>query len=594
MPVENNLFLDVIIILTGAFLGGLGARTLRIPVILGYLGVGMVIGPHVLGVVANTETVRILAEFGVILLLFGVGIEVSFENLRQLGKVVVVGGILQVAGTIGFGFLVGLLLGWPPQQAILFGLVISLSSTMVVLKSLSDRGELGSLHGHILTGILLIQDLAFIPMVAILPALSGDGGPFLRELGLGILKATVVLGLMAVLGARAIPWLLNHVARLGSREVFVLAVIAITFATAGVTHTAGLSAAMGAFMAGLLLSKSDFGHRALLEIVPLRDTWSALFFVSLGMLIDLGFVAGHIPLVLIMIGATVVIKFVITTVCLRSFGYLPHTALLTGFGLVQIGEFSFILAGSAVAIGVVGQDFFSLTVASAVLTMALTPWTIAGGSRITAALSRRIPFLHPYRLGDGKPEETQPDLRGHAVICGLGRVGSLVAQMLEKHQVPLIAIDVDPNVIAKCQDLGRHAIHGASESQTVLQAASIESARLMVITTGDSISSQVTAQHALEMNPELDIVARVHWHEEGERMRELGVQEVVWPEMEAGLEILRHSLHHYGTPGSEVDLLVNRLREDLSAGSRFAQGEDLVTGGPDSGFQPDEPTGNED
>ena len=195
MPIESNLFLDVIIILTGAFLGGLAARTLRIPVILGYLGIGIIIGPHALGVVANTETVRSLAEFGVILLLFAVGIEVSFENIRQLGKVVVVGGIVQVVGTIGLGYLIGLLLGWSPQEAILLGLVISLSSTMVVLKSLSDRGELGSLHGHIITGILLIQDLAFIPMVAILPALSGDGGPFLRDLGLGLLKASVVLDL---------------------------------------------------------------------------------------------------------------------------------------------------------------------------------------------------------------------------------------------------------------------------------------------------------------------------------------------------------------------------------------------------------------
>ena len=408
MSVESGLFFDIIVIFAAAFLGGLIARVLHSPVILGYLVVGLLLGPHALQLVNDVETVRILAEFGVIFLLFAVGIEISFESIRQLGKVVILGGIIQVVATAGLAGLIGILWGWTASQSILLGLVVSLSSTMVVLKSLIDRGELNTLHGRILTGMLLIQDLAFIPMIAMLPALGGQSAAFLPDLGMGLLKAAVVLGLMALLGYKAIPWVLNYVARLGSREVFILAVVAITFATAGITHMAGLSAAMGAFVAGLLLSQSDFGHRAFAEIAPLKDTFSALFFVSLGMLIDPNFVMDNLLLVLGVVALAAFLKFTITAGILRSLGYLPHTALLTGVGLIQVGEFSFILADTATALGIVGQEFFSLAVVSAVLSMAVTPWAIAGASRATGLINRRFGWLRPYRLDDGKSDMRIP------------------------------------------------------------------------------------------------------------------------------------------------------------------------------------------
>ena len=566
MSVESGLFFDIIVIFAAAFLGGLIARVLHSPVILGYLVVGLLLGPHALQLVNDVETVRILAEFGVIFLLFAVGIEISFESIRQLGKVVILGGIIQVVATAGLASLIGILWGWTASQSILLGLVLSLSSTMVVLKSLIDRGELHALHGRILTGLLLIQDLAFIPMIAMLPALGGQSAAFLPDLGMGLLKAAVVLGLMALLGYKAIPWVLNYVARLGSREVFILAVVAITFATAGITHMAGLSAAMGAFIAGLLVSQSDFGHRAFAEIAPLKDTFSALFFVSLGMLIDPNFVMDNLLLVLGVVALAAFLKFTITAGIVRSLGYLPHTALLTGVGLIQVGEFSFILADSATTLGIVGPEFFSLAVVSAVLSMAFTPWAIAGASRATGVINRRFGWLSPYRLDNGRSEGRIPPLEGHVVICGLGRVGSLVARVLKEHHVPIIVVDLDPRVVSRCQQLGHYVIHGSSDSQPVLEAAQVKSARLMVISTGDPVSSLVTAQNALQLNPELDVVARVHWREEGDQFQQIGVKEVVWPEMEAGLEILRHSLNQCGVDSAEVDSLLGRIREHLSFG----------------------------
>ena len=566
LVVESDLFRDIVIVFAVAFIGSLTARCLRLPVLLGYLVAGMMIGPHVLEVVGNLETVQTLAEFGVILLLFAVGVEVSFRDVTKLRNVAVFGGIIQILATVGLGYGIGIFLGWEREQAVVLGMVISLSSTMVVLKTLTDRGELQSLHGRILTGMLLIQDLAFIPMIAILPALSGDDRPFMAGLGIGVLKAVAVLGVMGLVGGRALPWLLYRVTRLGSREIFVLALVAITFSTAAVTEAVGLSAALGAFVAGVLLSESDFGHRALSEITPLRDTFSAMFFVSLGMLTDPMYLVDHPGTVLAVVTAIVIGKFLFTVGVARVFRFLPHTAIMSGLGMVQIGEFSFLLAATAFSLGVVEADFLTLSVVSAVLTMAMTPGILSSGSRVVVRLSERYPLLRPYRLGRQDSEARPHALREHVIICGLGRVGSLVAESLEEHQIQFVVIDLDPSVVVHWREKGHLSIQGGSNSEAVLKAAGVRSARLMVISTGDPVSTWVTAHQALLLKPTLDVVARVRSREEGERLQQLGVQEVVWPEMEAGLEALRHSLYRYRTDRSEVETLVARLRTMLRFG----------------------------
>lgn len=566
MVVQGDLFLDIVIVFAIAFVGSLTARAFRLPVLLGYLVGGMVIGPHVLERIEDVETVQTLAEFGVILLLFSVGVEVSFRDVTKLRNIAVFGGIAQIMATVGLGYGIGTLLGWGTEESVVLGMVISLSSTMVVLKTLTDRGELQSLHGRILTGMLLIQDLAFIPMIAILPALAGSDDPFITELGIGILKAIAVLAIMGLVGGRALPWLLYLVTRLGSREIFILALVAITFSTAAITEAVGLSAALGAFVAGVLLSESDFGHRALSEITPLRDTFSAMFFVSLGMLTDPAYLVDHPGTVLAIVSAVVVGKFLFTAVVVRAFKFLPHTALLSGLGMVQIGEFSFLLAATALSLGVVDNDFLTLSVASAVMTMALTPGILSSGSRAIARMGDRFVLLRPYRLGGQSSEARPHPLRDHVILCGLGRVGSLVAESLKEHQIPFVVVDLDPSVVAHWRDQGHMAIHGGSNSEAVLRAAGIQAARLMVIGTGDPVSTWVTAHQALLLKPELDIVARVRWREEGERLQRLGVQEVVWPEMEAGLEALRHSLYRYRTDRTEVEELVDRLRTLLRFG----------------------------
>ena len=562
MAHELTLFQDIVVVFAVAFAGSLAARLLRLPVIVGYLAAGMIIGPHVLEVIGNQETVESLAEFGVILLLFAVGVEVSFRDVVKLRNIAVFGTLAQIAcmGAIGYG--VGLLLDLDAVGALTLALALSLSSTMVVLKTLNDRGDLLSLHGRILTGMLLVQDLAFVPMIAVLPALSGEGG-LLAELALGLLKAAAVLGGMALLGGRVLTWLLHRVARLGSREIFILALVAISFTTAALTGAAGLSAALGAFVAGVLLSESDFGHRVLAEIAPLRDTFAAMFFVSLGMLTDpVHVLQDPVPVVAI-VAAVLVGKFAVTGVIGRAFGYLPYTAMLVGFGMVQIGEFSFLLAATALQLDIIGDDLFSLVVVSAVITMALTPGVLSGGAAALASLGARYRALRPYRFGRPEFESRIHHMRGHAVVCGLGRVGNLVAQVLSERGVPFVAIDLDPNLLRQWRDRGLTVLHGDSHNERVLEAASVRHARLLVVCVGDPVATWLTAHNALAMNPGLDAVALVRQREEGERLKELGVAEVVWPELEAGLEALRHSLHRYSADTLEVEDLVDRLRAEL-------------------------------
>ena len=565
MNLEGGLFTDLVVIFAAAAGGGLAARMLRLPVLLGYIALGVLIGPDVFKFVDDPERVETFANLGVILLLFAIGIEISFREIYQLTRVVVGAGIVQIVLSAAAVYPLGLyVLGLQHEEAAVLGLVASLSSTMVVLKTLSDRGELHSLHGRILTGVLLIQDLAFVPMIALLPALSG--GDFLTDLGMGLLKAGVLLGLMAVLGSKGIPWLLGRITNLGSREIFIVTVVAVTFVAAAATESFGLSAALGAFVAGLLLSETDFAHRALSEVVPLRDTFSALFFVSLGMLTDPGFIVDNLGLVLPLVASIIFVKFAVTAVLVRGFGFLPNTALLTGLGMGQIGEFSFILVGSATSLGIVDHDFLTLIVVSAVITMGLTPLLLSGGSLAVNRLGDRVAFFRPHRLESDGSDGLSPPMRGHAIVCGLGRVGHLVADELTEHNVPMIGIDLDPYVVAEWKKLGHQAILGSSDSETVLEIAGVKYARLMVISVGDSAAAWLTAQHAFRLAPDLDIVARVNWREEGERLQELGVQEVVWPQMEAGLEMLRHSLNRYNTDPAEVESLVENLRNHLSFG----------------------------
>ena len=370
---EIDLILNMAIVLGAALAGGLAAHFLKQSTIVGYLLAGVIVGPHALGLIHESDEIRVLATIGVVLLLFTLGIKFSLREMMQIRKVAIGGGIFQLLVTTAMGIGVASLLGWSIHEAAIFGFLIALSSTMVVIGMLTDRGELESVHGRVMVGILLVQDIAAAFAMFILPALGDSGTSLSLALGIAFLKAGLFIILVLLLGAWLIPRFIRRVASRGSRELFIISSAALCFGGAFGAYYFGLSAALGAFAVGLIISESDFAHQVLGSMIPVRDIFSALFFVSLGMLIDLSFMAGNIATVMIIVLTIVLGKFVICSATAQIFGYRGKTIPLVGAGMIQIGEFSFVLAELGLGAEIISEYLYSLILASAMISIILTP-----------------------------------------------------------------------------------------------------------------------------------------------------------------------------------------------------------------------------
>ena len=561
---ELSLLENMAIVLGAALIGGMVARRLKLPVILGYLAGGIAIGPYGLGLVSDMEQIDTLATIGVVLLLFTLGIEFSLSAVRKMGKVAILGGIGQILATATLGLMAGWLFNWSLVEAVFFGFVIALSSTMIVIKTLMDRGELGSPHGRVMIGILLVQDLSVIPLMVIVPYLDQSGVALLSALGWGALKAVLFLGALLVLGFWGLPWLMRRLAGERSRELFLLAVVCLGLGAAFGTYYFGLSAAFGAFVAGLLISESEYAHQALADIVPLRDIFATLFFVSLGMLVDLDFAVANPAMVGGVVAIIILGKFVICSFIPWLFGYGGKTMLFVGSGLFQIGEFSFILAALALDEGIISNDLYSLTLTSAAITILLTPFGLILASALYYRLSQGVRFsrLFASRLDLGSPSEEKEELSSHVVICGCGRVGRNLGRVLERRNLSRLVIDIDPRVIESLRARGVPAVYGDASNPHILAQARLEKARVMVVTFADPMATELALKNALRINPKLYVVARVNGDEEAEVLRDMGVAELVRPDFEAGLEIIRHTLHRFGLTTHEIQYIVNTLRDE--------------------------------
>ena len=561
---ELGIGLEIIIVLVTAIAGGMLARWLRLPIILGYLVGGIVIGPYGFGLVSELETIHNLATIGVVLLLFTIGLEFSLKDIMRMGKVAILGGTAQIILTAAVGLGLGRLIGFELVEAVFFGFLVALSSTMVVLKLLMDRGELDSGHGRIMIGILLVQDLSVVPLMVIMPAIgSGVSGVELwLALGIAGLKAVLFIVVMLALGMWVLPWVLGKMAGQRSRELFMLVVVTLCLAAAFGTYYFGLSAAFGAFVAGLLISQSAFARQALADIVPLRDTFGALFFVSLGMLASLSFVAENLSTIVIVVAVILVAKFTICSFIPRVFRYSYKTALFTGMGLIQIGEFSFVLAMMGVESGVFSQYLYSLTIATAIITMLLTPFALGFASFIYQRLSQQT-SLARLIAGQIDPEwqGATLEMSRHAVICGYGRIGSKLATILERQKISYLVIEFDPGVISRLRAQGVPCIYGDAANPEILAHTQLDKARVLICTFHDLISVELIARNALKINPKLDIVAVVSRDADAELLRGIGVTELVLPHFEGSLEIIRHALHRFGLTGTEIQYILVGLRE---------------------------------
>ena len=551
---------DLAIIVVAALVGGMIAQLLRQPLIVGYILAGVIVGPYTAGVtVGSREEIALLAEIGVALLLFTLGIEFSLKDLRPVRRVAIFGTPIQVLLGIGLGYGVGQMLGLDWLASLWFGVALGPSNTMIVLKTLGGRGLLGTLSSRVMIGMLIVQDLCVMAIMLVLPYLGGssfDGGALL----FAIVRAALFLGVMLLIGTRVIPWLMRRIARWESRELFLITVTALGLGIGYAAWLAGLSFAFGAFLAGLVISESDYSHQALGEVIPLRDIFAMLFFVSVGMLLDPAFLVANLGTVLWVVAIVAVAKMFIFGGITRAFGYRNVIPLASALALFQLGEFSFVLARQGLTSGVFSADTYSLILTVALVTILMTPPAF----QLTQPLyrvQRRLFRSAPLRTFDVPAD----GLEGHVVVAGAGRVGQFVAGMLHRLHVPVVAIELNQQRVDECKQQGIPVIYGDAAHPVVLKAAAVARAHLALVTTPAMKTTQSIAQQIRTLNPELHIVARAEAIEQLEVLHDIGVYEVVQPEFEAGLEIARQALLHLDLPAPEVQRYTDAVRQDLYA-----------------------------
>jgi CPA2 family monovalent cation:H+ antiporter-2 len=573
---EPVLISTIAIGLTAAFIGGLIARRIRLPAIVGYIVAGVVVGPFTPGLFADTSIALELAELGVILLMFGVGIQFSFRDLLAVRSIAIPGALIQMIVSGLFGVWLGSAIGWSLGGGLVLGLALSIASTVVLLLALTDRNELETPQGRIAVGWLIVEDLLAVVILVLLPTIAPvlggttPGGEAVADplvpLLLAVGKAVVFAVVMVVVGARLVPWLLLVVAREGSRELFTLAVLAIALGIAFVASTVfGVSFALGAFLAGLVVGESDMSHQAAADALPLRDAFAVLFFVSVGMLLDPAFVVANplpiLAVVLLIVGMKFVTKFVVVVVA----GYPTRIALTVAAGLSQIGEFSFIVGTVGRSLGLLPEDGFELIVAGALLSITLNPLVFRAVEPLEARL-RATPALDGLlrrRAGTlGTIDAaTQEGLRLHAIVCGYGRVGRMIGPALERRGFRYIVITQQRNEVDRLRARGIPAIFGDAANPEVLEMAQISHARLVIVATSDPNESRLIVQRAQALQPGLDFVVRTHSDTEAARLRGLGGKvQVVHGERELAVQMARYSLRRFGVSATEAEAIAQGLR----------------------------------
>ena len=558
---DLGFILDLSLALIASLAGGLVANRLRQPTILGYLAAGIFLSPHTPWLTLHVENVRGVAELGIILLLFALGVELQLKSLGRVRQVAIWGGTLQILATIAFGWVIGRLLGYSAAVSFFFGALIALSSTVVVVRVLQERGELDSTHGRVMLGICLVQDLSLVVLLALLPALGGETENVLLEALLAVVKAALVLAATYLLGTRVVPLILFRVAATRSRELFIITIVCLALGTAAAVSATGLSLELGAFLAGIVISESEFSHQGLADVLPLRDLFAVLFFVSIGMNVEPAYLMRAWPTVLATVAAVLVVKYVVVSLVVRGFGYPVRTAMYSGAGMLQIGEFSFVLASVGVAKGTLPADVYSLTLAAALLTIMLTPLTMRLAEPALAALLR-VQQLAPFlkETVEAHFEGHEQTLQGHAVVVGYGNVGQTLCGVLATRRYPVLVVDYDSRAIALARQRGLPCLFGDAANLHVLEQLNLPRARLLAVTLPDAIAAQLSVTAALRLNPRLDVVVRAPGPHALRLLQNVGARLVINPAQEVALEMTRHALHRFGVSSIEALAVVNRLR----------------------------------
>ena len=558
---DVELIEQIAIALALGLAGGLAARRLRLSPIVGYLAAGIVIGPFTPGYTADMAAITELAELGVIFLMFGVGLHFNVRDLTAVKAVVLPGATFQMIAVAGAGVAVGwgFDLGW--REGLALGLAIAISSTVVSVRRLEEEGLTHSAQGRVIIGWLVVQDLATVLILAILPALaSGDLTSFLRDASVDLAVAAAFLGVLLIVGARVVPWALGAIAMAGSRELFILAVVAAALGIAAGAAALGLSLALGAFVAGVVMSERETSQQAAADVVPLREAFAVLFFVAVGMLLDPAVLRSQIGLVLAVAGVIIIFKGLLSAALTAASPYPARTALLTGAGLAQAGEFSFVIALQALDIGLLDEGTYNVILAAAVISIVVNPLTFRGIPLWEAALKKLGPVWR-WSERQGPLPASSPRLSNHVVIAGYGRVGQLLGQSLTRLGIPFVVVDSDLRRVRDVAAAGISAIWGDSGNPDVLGRASAGQSRMVVVCVPDASTSMLCVAGARRANQSIPILVRARSGDEIPELRRLGATSIVVPEYEGGLEVMRQAVAELGVDAAGVLALSDALRD---------------------------------
>lgn len=556
---------DFCLIVIAGFLGALLARALRLPLLIGYVAAGVVVGPHTVGpTVSQIRDIELLAEIGVALLLFSLGLEVSLADLKPVWRVALIGGPIQILTTGIAGGAAGMLLfDIPVTEAVWLGAMISLSSTMVVLKNLAASGTTSTLASRVMIGLLVLQDLAVVPILIILPQLGAWQSAIPNVLkASGI--AAVFLAVAILLGSKWLPRMMATIAHWGSRELFLVALVAVGVGVGFAAHAVGISFALGAFIAGVVLSESELSHQALSDIIPLRDVFGLLFFVSVGMLFDPAYVFRHPLQVFAMVLVIILSKAVLTGGIARAFGYGNLAPWIVGLGLAQIGEFSFVLARSGRSLNILSKDTYDLALTCTILTIAVSP-TLAS---ISPAVGRFVRSRWRGARTLGTITLQSVHAKNHVVIGGAGRTGCTVARMLKSADIGVVLIEFDHNRYREAVSSGLACVFGDVTREEVQHAASLEHARMLILTAPSTVTGRMALEQAHRIRPDIPVIARAadwveleQWHAAtGLDQAATSTVALVQPEFEGGLRMAELALERCGVDPDAVRRLAGAAR----------------------------------
>lgn len=560
---EIPIFNDIIIIFALAVFVLFLCHKLKIPSIVGFLLTGILAGPHGLALVKSVEQVEIIAELGVVLLLFSIGLEFSFKSLMEIKKTVLLGGSVQVGLSIFLTFAIARLTGIPINQAVFLGFLVSLSSTAIVLKQLGERAELDTPHGKIDLGILIYQDIIVVAMMLFTPLL-GSGEVVAEPIGSVLLKIVLVILLVILLANYIIPPLLYHITRTQSRELFLLSIILICFFVGWLTSSAGLSLALGAFLAGLIIAESEYSHQALGNIIPFLDTFTSLFFVSIGMLLNIGSLLDYWGIILLLTLGLLGMKCMVGALATIILGYPLRTAIMVGFALCQVGEFSFILAQTGMEFNIIGGSLYQGFLSASILSMMLTPFLISMAPRI-AQLCCSMPL--PERLRSGiypwiTEMESPGGLEDHLLIIGYGINGKNLARAAKFAGIPYAILEINAKTVREEKEKGEPIYFGDAGQEIVLSNLNVQAARIAVVAISDPVAARRVTALLRRMQPSIHIIVRIRFISDVSDLHQLGANEVIPEEYETSVEIFARVLAKYMLPRDEIEEFIDQVRKE--------------------------------